>query len=92
MLQLEGVDLVEVVVLEALAPSCDKDALRDPEIPLFEGGLELDSISFLDLIIEIEGKLGLRLRSQDLTGDAVQTVGGLVRHIATVMSKWDGSA
>ncbi len=66
--------------------------MRDPEIPLFEGGLELDSISFLDLIIEIEGKLGLRLRSEDLTGDAVQTVGGLVRHIATVMSKWDGSA
>lgn len=92
MRHLEGVDLVEVVVLEALAPSCDKAALRDPEIPLFEGGLELDSISFLDLIIEIEGKLGLRLRSEDLTGDAVQTVGGLVRHIATVMSKWDGSA
>lgn len=72
---------VEIVVHEALA-FCDKDLSSDRDIPLFEGGLELDSISFLDLILEIEGKLGLRLRSEDLTGDAVRTVGGLVQHIA----------
>ena len=89
---MECLRLAEGAVLEALAPFCDKDSLQDPEISFFEGGLELDSISFLDLIIEVEGKLGLRLRSEDLTGDAVQTVGGLVRHIATIMSKWDGSA
>jgi acyl carrier protein len=61
---------------------CDKDLSNNRDIPLFEGGLELDSISFLDLILEIEGKLGLRLRSEDLTGDAIRTVGGLVQHIA----------
>ena len=89
--QLEGVHRVEQVVLEALA-FCDKDLLRDQNVPLFEGGLELDSISFLDVILEVEEKLDLRLRSEDLTGEAVQTVGGLVRHIATVVPKWGGSA
>ena len=92
MRQMECLRLAEGAVLEALAPFCDKDRLQDPEIPLFDGGLELDSISFLDLILEIEGKLGLRLRSENLTGEAVQTVGGLVRHVAAVMPKWGGSA
>ena len=85
--QLEGVSHIEAVVREAMAPFYGNDRLHDFETPLFEGGLELDSISFLDLIIEIEGKLGLRLRSEDLTGDAVQTIGGLIRHIVAVMPK-----
>lgn len=89
--QVECVSRVEAVVLEALA-FCDKDLSSNQNIPLFDGGLELDSISFLDLILEIEGKLGLRLRSEDLTGEAVRTVGGLVRHIATVMPESSGSA
>jgi acyl carrier protein len=80
MAQIEGLNRVQEVVLEALAFS-DKDLSRDQNISLFEGGLELDSISFLDLILGIEGKLGLRLRSEDLSGEAVHTVGGLVRHI-----------
>jgi acyl carrier protein len=89
--EVECVGRIEAVVLEALA-FCDKDLSSDQNIPLFEGGLELDSISFLDLILEIEGKLDLRLRSEELTGEAVQTVGGLVRHIAAVMPESIGSA
>ena len=89
MSQIEGLNRVQEVVLEALAFS-DKDLSRDQNISLFEGGLELDSISFLDLILEIEGKLGLRLRSEDLSGEAVRTVGGLVRHIAAVMPECGG--
>ena len=85
--QLEGVSLVEVVVREAIAPVYGNDRLHDFETPLFAGGLELDSISFLDLVMEIEGKLDLRLRSEDLTGDAVQTIGGLIRHIVAVIPK-----
>jgi acyl carrier protein len=77
--------VIQAIVHEALA-FCEQDLSSDQDISLFDGGLELDSISFLDLILEIEGKLGMRLRSEDLTGDAVRTVGGLVRHIAEVRS------
>ena len=59
MRQSEDVDLIRGVVLAALAPFSSKDILQNLDAPLFEGGLELDSISFLDLILEIEGKLGL---------------------------------
>ena len=85
MSQLEGVGLIETVVREAIASLSGNNSRQDFETPLFEGGLELDSISFLDLVMEIEGKLGLRLHSEDLTGDAVQTIGGLIRHIVAVM-------
>ncbi len=84
MRQPDAVARVKAVVVAALA-FCDRDLSNDQNVPLFDGGLELDSISFLDLILEIEGKLGLRLRSETLTGDAVRTVGGLVRHIAEVL-------
>jgi acyl carrier protein len=76
----------ETVVHEALA-FCERDFSSNQNIRLFEGGLELDSISFLDLILEIEAKLGLRLRSEELTGEAVLTVGGLVRHVAAALSE-----
>jgi acyl carrier protein len=85
--QVEDVGLVEAVVREAIAPFSGNNNLQDFETPLFEGGLELDSIGFLDLVIEIEGRLGVSLRSEDLTGEAVQTIGGLVRHIAAVIPK-----
>ncbi len=86
MTQLTILKRVEAVVHEALA-FCEKDLSGNQNIPIFEGGLELDSISFLDLILEIEGKLSLRLRSEDLTGEAVRTVGGLVRHVAEAFSE-----
>ena len=55
--------------------------------PLFDGGLDLDSIDFLELILAIEKKLGVRLRSEDLNGDALTTVNGLVRHVGAVLSR-----
>ena len=54
---------------------------------LFDGGLDLDSIGFLELILVIEKKLGVGLRSEDLTGDALTTVNGLVRHVGAVLSR-----
>ena len=55
--------------------------------PLFDGGLDLDSIGFLELILVIEKTLGVGLRSEDLNGDALTTVNGLVRHVGAVLSR-----
>lgn len=88
--QTERASRVEAAVLEAVAPFSANGALRSLDTPLFEGGLGLDSIDFLELVFEIEGKLGLNLRSEELTGEAIKTLGGLVDHIASVMAKRRG--
>ena len=44
-------------------------------------------IGFLELILVIEKKLGVRLRSEDLNGAALTTVNGLVRHVVAVLSR-----
>jgi acyl carrier protein len=51
------------------------------ESPLFEGGLGLDSIGFLELLLEIEQTCGKRLRDETLTEDAVANVGSLIQYI-----------
>ena len=51
------------------------------ETPLFEGGLEIDSIGFLEGILALESHLDVRLRSEDLDEDALATVGSLTDHI-----------
>ena len=55
--------------------------------PLFDGGLDLDLIGFLELILAIEKKIGVGLRSEDLNGAALTTVNGLVRHVGAVLSR-----
>ncbi len=51
------------------------------ETPLFDGGLEIDSIGFLEAVLALEKQLDVRLRSEDLDEDALATVGSLTIHI-----------
>ena len=48
---------------------------------LFEGGLELDSIGFLELVLEIESHAGVLVRDEDLDEGALQNVGTFVAQI-----------
>jgi acyl carrier protein len=45
------------------------------DIRLIDGGLNLDSWSLLEAIIEIEDQLKVRLREEDLTLEALMTFG-----------------
>ncbi len=56
-----------------------EDVRRDS--PLFEGGLGLDSIEFLELLLEIEQTCGKRLRDETLTENAVANVGSLIQYV-----------
>ena len=51
------------------------------ETPLFEGGLGLDSIGMLELLLEIEAVCGRRLREESLTEEAVASVGSLIAYV-----------
>ena len=83
----EALRRAEAAVLEALQNVLGAEVCYSHATPLFDGGLDLDSIGFLELILDIEKKLGVGLRSEDLNGDAITTVNGLVRHVVVVLSR-----
>ena len=83
----EALRRAEAAVLEALQNVLGAEVFYSQETRLFDGGLDLDLIGFLELILVIEKKLGVGLRSEDLTGEAVMTVNGLVRHVGAVLSR-----
>jgi acyl carrier protein len=43
----------------------------DPEIPLFSGGLELDSIDLLEIALTISKNYGFKLRSDDADNERI---------------------
>ena len=51
------------------------------DAPLFGAGVGLDSIGFLDVVLEIEEAVGIRLGEEDLTEDVLATVGSFVAHV-----------
>lgn len=71
-------DLVRII-LDSVSeiPACDPNE----HTPLLEGGLELDSIALLELVVAVERAAGVRLRSEDLDGRALATVGSLADHV-----------
>ena len=83
----EALRRAEAAVLEALQNVLGAEVFYSQATPLFDGGLDLDSIGFLELILAIEKKIGVGLRSEDLNGAALTTVNGLVRHVGAVLSR-----
>ena len=51
------------------------------DAPLFGAGVGLESIGFLDVVLEIEEAVGIRLGEEDLTEDVLATVGSFVAHV-----------
>jgi acyl carrier protein len=67
--------------LDAVRAQVSPGTAVELDSPLFEGGLGLDSIGFLQVILNIENKLGKRLRNEDLTEESLSSLGNFVRHI-----------
>ncbi|WP_434288763.1 acyl carrier protein [Celeribacter sp. SCSIO 80788] len=72
-------------ILDAVAKAAQVDpkTLSD-STPLGAGGLGLDSIGMLDLVLELEEVTGLQLRSEDLGSDALATLGGLIQYMRSL--------
>ena len=53
----------------------------DPAAPLFGGGLGLDSIDALELVVALEKKYGIRIPDEDVGKEAFASVDALAAYI-----------
>ncbi len=67
-------------VLRSKAPFYS-GAWRD-DTPLGYGGLHLDSIGCLEVVLMLEKRTGISIRNEHLTADVLQTAGSLVDFLA----------
>lgn len=51
------------------------------DTPLGAGGLAIDSIDCLEIILELEERTGIVLRAETLTGDALLTPASLIHYL-----------
>lgn len=52
-----------------------------PETPLVEGGLNLDSVNLLELIVLIEKEFGVTIEDEDLSIDLIRNIGSLAGYM-----------
>ncbi len=74
-------DEVRAVLIDVLQLQQEPDEL-DPDAPLFGGGLRLDSIDALDLVVRLEAGFGVRVVDSELSAatgaQALRTLNTLV--------------
>ena len=66
-----------LATLAGLAPSFD-GAIGD-DTPLTDGGLGLDSLAIIDLLVAIEEQLGVTIAEDDITREHFETAARLLR-------------
>ena len=52
-----------------------------PDTPLLEGGLELDSVELLELVVAIEEAFGTTIEDNELTPELFVSIGSLGRFV-----------
>lgn len=73
-----------LATLAGLAPGFD-GAIGD-DTPLTDGGLGLDSLAIIDLLIAIEDRLAVTMAEADITHEHFETAGRLLRLLETRLS------
>ncbi len=80
--------LVETLKLEDISPGEIGD-----DMPLWgEGGLGLDSVDALELMVVLEGKFGIRIDDEEIEPEALATVVQLQALIERLQSSQTGAA
>lgn len=67
-----------ILALPALPPT----PAPDPELPLLDGGLNLDSVKVVELIAALEERLAFQFEDTDLRTQSFRTVGSLTAIVA----------
>jgi acyl carrier protein len=73
-------DEVKKTIVQSLNLSISTDEIGD-DVPLFEGGIGLDSIDGLELLVAIERIFDIEINDSDLGGDVLKSVNTLVSFI-----------
>jgi acyl carrier protein len=64
------------ILSDSIVPGAELESLG-PDTPLVEGGLALDSVSLLELIVAVEESFGVTVEDEDLSLELVATIGSL---------------
>ena len=71
-------------ILEILAELCEDEVVKEEEdVDLFESGL-LDSLAYLELLMEIENRLGITISPSEVSKEDINTP---AKFVAFVMDK-----
>jgi len=73
-------DEVKTTIVEALNLNLTPSEIGD-DVLLFEGGIGLDSIDGLELLVAIERRFDIEIDDSDLGGDVIKSVHSLVDFI-----------
>ena len=73
--------MIDSLQLEGLRP----EAISDDQ-PLFQGGLGLDSIDALELVVALEQRGGWKVRADEIEPAAFASVGSLFRFVQRQMA------
>lgn len=72
---------MEQKVLEILYKLCGTDeVIEDKDIDLFENGL-LDSLGMIELLLQIEEKLGIQIQPTEIERDDISTPNKLIQYL-----------
>ena len=70
-------DMIKTMMVENLMLKVPKESIAD-DLPLFgEGGLSLDSIDALELVVSLEKKFGVTVPNSDTARQALATVNSI---------------
>jgi acyl carrier protein len=72
---------LRVEILALLSQAAGRAVTGDDATPIFQGGLALDSIALLEIVVGLEERFGLRLRPED-GAQAFATIGTLTAFVA----------
>lgn len=77
----------EQIARDILEKTCETDEIfEDYDMDLFDAGF-LDSFTLLNIIVEIEDKMGIVLQPTDLKKENIQTVNSLISYLEEISQK-----
>jgi acyl carrier protein len=79
-------------ILEDGFVAADADAALGAETPLIEGGLNLDSVNLLELLVRVEEAFGVTIDDEDITAELVASVGSLAAFVRRELAARDLAA
>lgn len=77
----------EQLARDILESTCETDEIfEDYDMDLLDAGY-LDSFSLLNIIVEIEDKMGIALQPTDMKKDTIRTVNDMIRFLEQIGGK-----
>ena len=79
-------DLKEMIISSLQLEDVNPEDMSNEE-PLFGGKLELDSVDALELVVAIEGRYGIKIRSEDVQTEDFKSLDSLYQMIHKRLSR-----